>query len=88
MFIQDTLQKLKVFSGEDFSKAKFLAMFVGVVIAPMILFAIGGRSSETLWQSGLVWTLLFIGMLPIVSVTIGLMRYRSESPAINSIHVN
>ena len=88
MFIQDTQQKLEVFSGEDFSKTKFLTMFVGVVIAPMILFAVGGRSSGTLWQSGLVWTLLLIGILPIVSVAIGLMRFRSESPAVNSIHVS
>ncbi len=88
MFIQDTLQKLKVFSGEDFSKTKFLTMFIGVVIAPMILFAIGGRSSGTFWQSGLVGSLLLIGLLPVASVAIGLMRFRSESPAVNSIRVS
>ncbi len=88
MFIQDNLQKLKVFSEEDFSKTKFLTMFIGVVIAPMILFVIGGRSSETLWQSSLIWTLLFIGMLPTVSVAIGLMKFNNESPSNNSIRVN
>jgi len=78
MFIQDNLQKLKVFSEEDFSKTKFLVMFIGVVITPLALFAIGGRLPDTIWQSGLVWTLFAMGLLPLVSVAAGLTMYRSS----------
>ncbi|MBS1787064.1 MAG: hypothetical protein JST85_05045 [Acidobacteria bacterium] len=79
MFVKDNLQRLKVFSEENFSNTKFLMMFVGVVIAPLVFLVVGGRTSETLWQSGLVWTLLIIGLLPTISVVIGLKMYRSKS---------
>lgn len=79
MFVKDNLQRLKVFSEENFSNTKFLMMFVGVVIAPLVLLVVGGRTSETLWQSGLVWTLQIIGLLPTISVVIGLKMYRSKS---------
>ena len=78
MFIQDNLQKLKVFSEEDFSNTKFLVMFIGVVIAPLALFAIGGQLPNTIWQSGLAWTLFAIGLLPLVSIATRLTMYRSS----------
>lgn len=78
MFVQDTLQKLKEVFDSNFPKTKFFTMFAGAVIAPFVLLAIGGRP-DTLWQVGFVWTLMAIGMLLLVSTSIGLMMFKSAS---------
>lgn len=93
MFIQDNLQKLKEVFDSNFPQTKFFTMFVGAVIAPFVLLAIGGRAPGAVWQLGFVWTLLAIVLLILVSSGIGLVMFNSNSylkvpPSINSIKPN
>jgi hypothetical protein len=79
MPIQSHLQKLYASAHSNFSGAKFLLMFISVVIGPFMLLAVGGRTSDTLWQPGLVWTLLAIGLLFVISASAGLILFKSKS---------
>ena len=88
MFVQDNLEKLKVFSGERFPNPKFLLMFIGVVICPSVLLAVGGRTPDTLWQFGLAWSLLTFATTLLISIGSGLMIFRSKAYAGNSPSIN
>lgn len=79
MFVLDNLQELDVVSVPNFPNTKFLLMFLGVVIGPIVLFAVGGRTPNTLWQFGLVWTLLAMGLLFMVSAGVGLAMFKNNS---------
>lgn len=81
MFVQDNLQNVRVVSDVNFPSTKLLLMLTGVVIAPFVLLAIGGRTPNSLWQSGLVWTSLVIALLLLVSVYAGLTMFKSPSYA-------
>jgi hypothetical protein len=48
MFSQNDPLELKATSGDWFPISKFLIMFIGVVVGPLVLFVIGGRSLNTL----------------------------------------
>ncbi len=79
MFIQDNLRGLQAASGDWFPILKFLIMFTGVVVGPLVLFAVGGRDSNTLWESGLAWTFLAIALLLLISLGVGLSMFRREA---------
>jgi len=81
MFVRDNLQKLKVFSGESFPNTKFLLMFIGGVICPFVLLAVGGRTPDALWQFGLAWSLLTFATILLISAGGGLMMFRSKAYA-------
>jgi len=79
MFIQDDLRDLKAASGDWFSSLKFLTMFIGVVVGPLVLLAVGGRDSNTLWETGLAWPCLAIALLLLISLGVGFSMYRRET---------
>jgi hypothetical protein len=81
MFVQDNLQNPKVISDINFPNTILFMMFTGVVIIPLVLLASGGRAPNTLWQSGLVWTLPAIAILLLISAGTSLMMFRSKSYA-------
>ncbi|MGH9847289.1 MAG: hypothetical protein ACREEM_51995, partial [Blastocatellia bacterium] len=72
MFIQDNLRELKATSGDWVrdSKFKFLSMFVGVVVGPLVLVAVGGRGPNAPWPLALAWPFLAISLVLFVSVGI------------------
>ena len=47
MFVQDYLRDLKATSGNWFPGLKFLIMFIGAVVGPLVLLVVGGRDSKT-----------------------------------------
>jgi hypothetical protein len=61
MFVQDALQDFKAASGNWFPSFKFLIMFIGAVVGPLVLLVVGGRDSGTLSETGLAWSFLAIG---------------------------
>ena len=75
MFSQDNLQGLKAASGNWPHSLKFLIMFIGVVVGPLMLFVIGGRSLNTLGEPGLVWSSVAITLLLLISIVIGIRMF-------------
>jgi hypothetical protein len=75
MFSQDNLQDLKSASGDWLPSLKFLIMFIGVVIGPLMLFVIGGRSLNTQGEPGLVWSSLAITLLLLISIGVGIRMF-------------
>ncbi len=91
MFVKDNLQNFKAYSGETFPNSKFLLMFVGVVLTPIVLFAVGGRTQNTLWQFGLAGSFLVFATILLFSVSGGLMVFRSntdvrKAPAVRPVY--
>ena len=54
MFVKDTLQELYAPTHSNFPATKFLLMLISAVIDPFVMFAVGGRTLNTLWQPGLM----------------------------------
>ena len=78
MFIQVVLQDLKAASGDWLSGLKFLTMFIGAVVGPLVLFVVGGRDSGTLSEPGLAWSFLVIALLLLISLGAGFSMFRRE----------
>ncbi len=81
MFIQDILQDLKAASGDWFPSLKFLIMFIGAVVGPLVLLVVGGRDSGTLSETGLAWSFLAIALLLLMSLGAGFSMFRREARA-------
>jgi hypothetical protein len=75
MFSQDNLQSLKAASGDWFHSLKFLIMFIGVVVGPLMLLVIGGRGLNTLGEPGLAWSSLAITLLLLISIGVGIRMF-------------
>jgi len=79
MFIQDDLWDLKAASGDWFPNLKFLVMFIGVVVGPLVLLAVGGRDSNTMSETGLAWSFLAIVLLLLTGLGAGFSMFRREA---------
>lgn len=79
MFIQDDLRDLKVVSGDWFPSLKFLIMFIGVVVGPLVLLAVGGLDSNTLTETGLAWSFIAIALLLLTSLGAGFSMFSRET---------
>jgi hypothetical protein len=75
MFIQEVLWNLKSVSGGWFSNLKFLIMFIGTVVGPLVLLALGGRESKALSETGLAWSFLAIALLLLISLGAGFSMF-------------
>jgi hypothetical protein len=89
MFNQDNLWDLKAAYGDWFPSFKFLIMFNGVVVGPLVLLAIGGRDSNNPWETVLAWSFLAIALLLLISLGFGLSMFRRETrvPSISPKYV-
>lgn len=85
MSLQDSMRKLKAASISFFQHKAFLTMFIGVVIGPLVLFAMGGRSPYAPTQPALIWFLLTVALLLALSIGIGfsLFRRKAMNPSIS-----
>jgi hypothetical protein len=79
MLIQDYLQDIKSVSGDWLSSLKFLIMFIGAVVGPLVLLVVGGRDSGTQSEIGLVWSFLAIALLLLISLGAGFSMFRREA---------
>ena len=79
MSMRDVLRELKLSSAAPLLGRVFVGMFVGVVVAPLVLLAIGGRSPAALGQSGLIWSFAAIALLLLVSVGGGFLMFRRQA---------
>jgi hypothetical protein len=79
MFVQDYLQDIKSVSGDWRSSLKFLIMFIGAVVGPLVLLVVGGRDSGTQSEIGLAWSFLAIALLLLISLGAGFSMFRREA---------
>lgn len=79
MLVRDYLRDIKAVSGDWFPSLKFLIMFIGTVIGPLVLLVIGGRDSGTLSEIGLGWSFLAIALLLLISLGAGFSMFRREA---------
>ena len=79
MFSQDNLRDLKAASGDWLPSLKFLIMFIGAVVGPLVLLVVGGRDSKTLSEPGLAWSFLAIALLLLISLGAGFSMFRREA---------
>jgi predicted tellurium resistance membrane protein TerC len=75
MFSQNDLRELKAISGKWFHSSKFFIMLIGVVVAPLVLFVIGGRSLNTLGEPSVVLASLAITLLLLISIGLGIRMF-------------
>ena len=68
MLVQDYLRDLKAALGDWLLGLKFLIMFIGAVVGPLVLLVVGGRDSKTLSEPGLAWSFLAIALLLLISL--------------------
>ena len=78
MLVQDFLRDIKSVSDDWLSSLKFLTMFIGAVVGPLVLFVVGGRDSGTLSETGLAWSFLVIALLLLISLGAGFSMFRRE----------
>ena len=76
MFIQDDLRDLKAASGDWLPSLKFLIMFIGAVVGPLVLLVVGGRDSGALSETGLAWSFMAIALLLLISLGAGFSMFR------------
>ena len=79
MLVQDYLRDIKSVSGDWLSSLKFLIMFIGAVVGPLVLLVVGGRDSGTQSEIGLVWSFLAIALLLLISLGTGFSMSRREA---------
>ena len=79
MFIQDDLQNIKTAFDEWLPSLKFHIMFVGVVVGPIALLAVGGLDSNSLSVTGMLWSFLAITLLFFISLGVGFWLFRHET---------
>jgi hypothetical protein len=89
MLVRDYLRDIKAVSGGRFPSLKFLIMFIGAVVGPLVLLVVGGRDSGTLSETGLALSFLAIALLLLISLGVGFSMFRREAgvPSISSKYI-
>ena len=89
MLVQDYLRDIKSVSDDWLSSLKFLIMFIGAVVGPLVLLVVGGRDSGTLSETGLALSFLAIALLLLISLGVGFSMFRREAgvPSISSKYI-
>jgi hypothetical protein len=76
MLIRDYLRDIKSAYGDWLPGLKFLIMFIGTVVGPLVLLVVGGRDSKTLSETGLAWSFMAIALLLIAGLGAGFSMFR------------
>jgi len=79
MLVQDYLRDIIAVSGDGFPSLKFLIMFIGAVVGPLVLLVVGGRDSGTLSETDLAWSFMAIALLLLISLGAGFLMFRREA---------
>ena len=83
MSIQNVLREIKATSAGPFPRTTFLIIFVGVVVGPPVMFAIGGHPTNSLGQPGLVWSFLAIALLMLTGIGLGFWMFSKDAKRVS-----
>ncbi len=81
MTIQNAIRELKANSAGPFPRSKFLMMFIGVVVGPLVLLAIVGRNPDTPGLHGMPWDFIAITSMMLAVTVIGFVMFRHDAQA-------
>jgi hypothetical protein len=76
MLIRDYLRDIKSAYGDWLPGLKFLIMFIGTVVGPLVLLVVGGRDSTTLSETSITWSFLAIALLLLTGLGAGFSMFR------------
>jgi hypothetical protein len=79
MSIHDALRRLKAVSSGSFPRSTFVALFIGVVIAPLVALAVSGSNPNILEWHGLAWLLLAVTLLLFAGIGGGFLMFRHSA---------
>lgn len=88
IILKEFLWELKAPSGNWFPRAKFLIMFIGVVVGPLLVITLSGLDSHTLGGVGLAWSFLPIALLLLISISGGFWMFRHESHVVKNLSIS
>ncbi len=78
MFIQHTIQEWARNTKKLFPLSGFFILFLGIVIAPLAAFILGGLDSNTHHQPSVAWILLGLSMMVLIGIAIGIFRFNDN----------
>ena len=81
MLLHQTLQKFRaVFASSDL---RFLLMFVGVIIAPYIIFLGGGADTSGQNRANLFWEFMTLGVLFLATLSLGWAMFKHKARSLS-----
>jgi hypothetical protein len=78
MTIQNAIRRLKANYAGPFPRSKFLMMFIGVVVGPLVLLANVGRNPAA---PGIPWDFIAITSMLLAVTVIGFAMFRRDAQA-------
>lgn len=86
MPMQGVLRGIRAISAATYVRSAIFTGIIIVVVAPLVLLAIGGRDLNTLSQPGLVWYFLGVGLMLLGGIGYGLFKFtrKAHNLSINS----
>jgi hypothetical protein len=75
MLVQDYLRDIKMVSDDRLPSLKFLIMFIGAVVGPLVLLVVGVRDLGTLSETGLAWSFMAIALLLLTGLGVGFSMF-------------
>ena len=79
MLVQDYLRDIKAAYVDWLPGLRFLIMFIGTMVGPLVLLVVGVRDTGTLPETGLAWSFLAIALLLLISLGVGFSMFRREA---------
>ena len=79
MPIQGVLRGIKAISASTYVRSAILTGIIIVMVAPLVLLAVGGRDLKTLSQPGLVWYFLGVGLMLLGSIGYGFFKFKRKA---------
>jgi hypothetical protein len=76
MLVQDFLRDIKSAYGDWLHGLRFLIMFIGMMVGPLVLLVVGVRDLGTLSETGLAWSFMAIALLLLTGLGAGLSMFR------------
>jgi len=79
MSIQGALRGMIAISAGTYARLAILTGIIVVVVAPLVLVAIGGQDLNTLSQPGLAWYFLGIGLMLLGGIGYGFFKFKRKA---------
>jgi hypothetical protein len=75
MLVQGFLRDIKSAYGDWLPGLRFLIMFIGMMVGPLVLLVVGVRDLGTLSETGLAWSFMAIALLLLTGLGVGFSMF-------------